>query len=205
MSLEIYLTYLLTVGLLVMVPGPVVGLVVAIAGARGIRPALAATAGASLSIALQLTAAALGLASILALLGEAFEILRWLCTAYLVVMAVRLWRAPAEGETFAAHQAWSGTASFLQGFLVSSTNPKSLVFFAAFFPQFIDAGGNVGQQLLILTLTFQAVFTLGVTSYGMVSARLGRLAARPSLAKVRNRALSLLLGGAALGLATLRR
>lgn len=204
MSVEVYLTYLLTVGLLVMVPGPVVGLVIALGGARGSRAALAATIGASASIALQLAAAAFGLASILALLGEAFEILRWACAACLVYMAVRMWRAPVEGSGATQAQP-SRTAGFLQGFLVSSTNPKSLVFFAAFFPQFIDPAGDVTAQLLLLTLTFQAVFTGGVATYGLVAARLGRFTERVAVARVRNRVLAVLLGATAVGLATLRR
>ena len=204
MSVELYLTYLLTVGLLVMVPGPVVGLVVAVGGTQGVRAALSVTAGASVSIALQLCAAAFGLASILALMGEAFEVLRWLCAVYLVWFAIRLWRADP-GEEGTAVPPARGAAGFLQGFLVSSTNPKSLVFFAAFFPQFIDASAPVAPQLLILTLTFQAVFTTGVAGYGLAASRLGRLAASLRFARVRNRALSLMLGGAAVGLAVLRR
>lgn len=205
MTLELYLTYFLTVTLLVMVPGPVIGVVVAVGGTRGIRSALAVTAGASVSIALQLTAAAFGLASILALMGEAFEVLRWVCAAYLVVFAVRLWRAPVGTADGAETDQASRATGFLQGFLVSSTNPKSLVFFAAFFPQFIDASGNVTQQLLLLTLTFQVVFSTGVAAYGLAAARLGRFAERPSFARWRNRTLAIVLGGAAVGLVTLRR
>jgi threonine/homoserine/homoserine lactone efflux protein len=204
LSIEIFAAYVLTVVLLVMVPGPVVGVVVAMGASKGTQAALSVTAGASLSIALQLGAAAFGLASVLALLGEAFEILRWICAVYLVVMAVRLWRAPVEGKGVEVHRS-GGAAGFLQGFLVSSTNPKSLIFFAAFFPQFIDTDGNVARQLLALTLTFQVVFTLGVAFYGLLAARIGRLVERPDLARLRNRFLAVLLGSAAIGLASLRR
>ncbi|MEQ8964848.1 MAG: LysE family transporter [Azospirillaceae bacterium] len=206
MPVELWLAYAVTVCLLVMVPGPVVGVVVAIAGAAGRRPALAMTAGASVSIALQLSAAALGLASILALAGHAFEVLRWVCAAYLVYMAVRLWRAPVETDSAdATARPVSDRAGFVQGFLVSSTNPKSLVFFAAFFPQFIDPARPVWLQLLILTVTFQAVFTAGVTTYAIAAARLGRFAGRPGLARVRNRVLASFLAAGGVGLAVLRR
>jgi threonine/homoserine/homoserine lactone efflux protein len=201
---EVYFAYLLAVSLLVMVPGPVVGLVVAVGGSRGAGSALVVTAGASVSIAIQLAAAAFGLASILALLGEAFEILRWVCAVYLIVFAIRLWRARPELKPDTDRKPGSA-AGFLQGFLVSSTNPKSLVFFAAFFPQFIDPAGSVPQQLLVLTLTFQVIFTTGVAAYGLAAARLGRIVAHSHLAIWRNRFLAVLLGGMAVGLATLRR
>lgn len=205
MTLEVYAAYLATVVLLVMVPGPVVGLVIALAGARGARPALVASAGASLSIALQLLAAALGLASLMALLGDLFAVLRYVCAAYLVYMAVLLWRAPVKASGPAAPL--SGTGAFVQGFLVSSTNPKSLVFFAALFPQFIEVGEPALGQLLVLTLTFQAVFSAGVAAYALAAARMRRALTSPRAARWRNRLLATLLGGTAVGLiaSTLRR
>jgi len=204
MPLELWLAYAVTVSLLVMVPGPVVGAVIATAGAAGRRPALAATAGASVSIALQLTAAAVGLASLMAVMGQAFEVLRWVCAAYLVYMAVKLWRAPVE-DPGAGRQPVSDSAGFVQGFLVSSTNPKSLVFFAAFFPQFIDPTGATAMQLLVLALTFQVVFTTGVAVYALAAARLGRFAGRPDLARLRNRVLAVFLAAGGVGLAAFRR
>lgn len=199
MQVDVFSAYFVTVFLLVMVPGPVIALVVALAGARGIGAGLFATAGASASIALQLTAAALGLASLMALLGDLFAVLRWVCAAYLLYMAVKLWRAPVESEAAAAPI--SSSSAFVQGFLISSTNPKSLVFFAAFFPQFLDPAGAVALQLLILCATFQLVFCAGVAAYALAAARLGTALTAPGVARVRNRTLSLVLGGSAVALA----
>ncbi|MEM8853601.1 MAG: LysE family translocator [Pseudomonadota bacterium] len=203
MTVEAYIAFLATVAVLVMVPGPVIGLVVALGGTRGRGAALAATAGASVSIALQLSAAAFGLASIMSLLGDLFEVLRWLAAAYLLYLAVTLWRAPVTGPEDSVLP--TGRKAFFQGFFVSSTNPKSLVFFAAFFPQFIDASGSVSGQLLILTVTFQVVFTTGVAIYGLAAARLGGWVASKSVTRVRNKLLATLLGGSAVALAMMKR
>lgn len=204
MPIDLFAGYLLAVVLLVMVPGPVIALVVALGGARGAAAALFATLGASVSIALQLTAAALGLASLMALLGDLFAVLRWVCAAYLVYLAVKMWRAPVADE---APASISGASAFAQGFLVSSTNPKSLVFFAAFFPQFLNPEGPVALQLVLLCGTFQIVFSTGVAAYALGASRLRRVFASPRMARARNRTLSAVLGGsaAALALSALRR
>ena len=148
--------------------------------------------------------------------------MRWLGVAYLVYLAFRAWRAPASDLTLVRPP--SARRTVLRGFLVSLANPKTLAFYAAFLPQFIDRGGDVGLQMLWLGATFVAIavvvdsgwalmaarlsgwLTIGarlrnrVTGVALVGAGLGQLGGR-----VRNRVTAVALVGAGLGLALARR
>lgn len=212
MSLELYAAFVVTVTVLVMVPGPVIAVAVAHAVAQGGRRALATVAGASLSIVIQLAITAAGWTSLLLMAGGAFEVLRWVAAAYLVWLGIRTWRAtpPADdgGDGSADRPAIvrpSLRALFLQGFLVSSTNPKSLVFYAAFFPQFLDPAAPPAPQLMALSATFMAIFSTGVSLYVLAAGRLGRVVTGAGWQRATNHAVAALLIGAGLGLALMRR
>jgi homoserine/homoserine lactone efflux protein len=120
--------------ILMLIPGPNVALIVANSLAFGAR--LMTVAGTSAAMVVQLTIAALRVTALLGALAQAFDILHWLGIAYLVWLGVRAWRAPADGLGQA--RAVSPRKIFGRGFLVSLANPKTLAFYAAFPPQFLD-------------------------------------------------------------------
>jgi threonine/homoserine/homoserine lactone efflux protein len=171
MSLELYFAFVAATAVLIIMPGPVVSLVIANALTHGTRAGLVTVGGAQLAIAIQLVAVALGLTSLVAVMAEWFEWLRWIGAAYLVWLGIQKWRAkPLLPEERPSGDARHG-AIFGQGFVVALTNPKSLFFFAAFFPQFLDVGAPAGPQLAFLCPTFLLVAALFDSSYAILAGR----------------------------------
>src|SRR6516164_3079510 len=143
-SPALYAAFVVATATLMLIPGPNVALIVANSLRFGVRAGLLTVAGTSGAMAAQLAAASFGITAIFALLAQAFETLRWLGVAYLLWLAFRAWRAASDdlGET----KPMSPREIFARGFLVSLTNPKTLAFYAAFLPQFLDPGVALGRQ-----------------------------------------------------------
>jgi threonine/homoserine/homoserine lactone efflux protein len=95
--------------------------------------------------------------------------------AYLVWLGIRQWRGAAVALEDVDPQAVPGRAQFWRGFLVSATNPKTLLFYAAFFPQFIDPASPPGPQRALLSATFLALATVLDGGYVLLAGRLRRL------------------------------
>ena len=201
--MDLYLAFVLATVVLILIPGPNVALIVANSVAYGSRYGLLTVAGTGSAIAIQLALTVLGMAALLGALAEWFEWLRWAGVAYLVYLGVRVWCAPATDLGGIAPQPKSVRALFWRGFLVSATNPKTLLFYGAFFPQFVDPGHDLASQLLMLSASFLVISTLGDVCWALLvgSAR-GLLAGR---ARLRNRLTGGLLIGASLGLALARK
>jgi threonine/homoserine/homoserine lactone efflux protein len=162
MELHLFLAFVAATAIMIALPGPSVLLTVAHSISFGWRAALATVAGETAGIAVQLTIAAVGLTSLLNVVAGAFAWLRWAGAAYLVYLGIRQWRG-AGAPVVIDPAAVSRSNLFLQGLVVTIPNPKSLVFIAAFLPQFIDAARPPGLQLACIVPTF-LVITFGVTS-----------------------------------------
>lgn len=168
MELHVYLAFVVATGLMIALPGPSVLLTVAHSITFGWQPALATVAGATAGIAVQLVVAAIGLTSLLHVVAEAFEWLRWAGAAYLVYLGIRQWRSAGEPPGFDTPSATRSNL-FVQGLVITIPNPKSLVFIAAFLPQFIDAARPLGVQFLYIVPTFLAI-TFSLTSVWALAA-----------------------------------
>ncbi len=153
MSIELYGTFVLAVTVLMLIPGPNVALIVGTSIGHGTRFGLVTVAGTSSAMVLQLLATAVGMSTLLSATGHWLEWVRWLGAAYLVVLGIQYWRtAPLVLQPRAA----SGDARrlYARAFLVSLTNPKVLLFYGAFFPQFVLPGGSFFLQIGLLAATF---------------------------------------------------
>jgi threonine/homoserine/homoserine lactone efflux protein len=205
MNLDLYLAFLLATTVLILIPGPNVTLLVANSLAHGPRRALITLAGTSSAIALQLLVVALGMSSLIQVLAQWFEWLRWAGVAYLIYLGIQQWRA----APLALHDLESVTARsgrlFWQGVLVSATNPKTLLFYAAFFPQFIDPASPPGPQLALLCITFLMIATMLDGTYAILAGQLRPWLGTRRHARLRNRLTGSFLIAAALGLALARR
>ncbi|MDH3997991.1 MAG: LysE family translocator [Desulfuromonadales bacterium] len=168
MELHVYLAFVVATAIMIALPGPSVLLTVAHSVSFGWKPALFTVAGATMGVAIQLVIAAIGLASLLNVVAEAFEWLRWAGAAYLVYLGIKQWRSADEPLPFAAAAA-SKTNLFVQGLVVTIFNPKSLIFIAAFLPQFIDATRPPGLQFALIVPTFLLI-TFSVTSLWAMAA-----------------------------------
>ncbi len=205
MSLELYLAFALATAILILMPGPAVTLIVANSIAHGGRRTLVTVAGVSTATVVHLVLVALGMTSLMAVMSQWFEWLRWLGVAYLIYLGIRQWRALPLALDDGAIRAVSGRRLFWTGFVVDATNPKTLFFYAAFFPQFVDPGQAFGPQIAILCVTFLAIQTLLDGTVALLGGRLRPLLASRARARIRNRITGTFLIGAGLGLALARR
>jgi len=200
---RLYLAFVLASTLLILIPGPNVALIVANSVARGTRVGLLTVAGTSSAILVQVTLTVLGLTAMLSELSVWFEWIRWIGVAYLLFLGIRQWRTPPVDLLRAAPQRRSAGAIALRGFVVSITNPKTLLFYGAFFPQFIDPHRPIGPQVVLLGVTSFVLGAVLDSGWALTAGRARRLlAARPRL---RNRLSGGCLIGAGVGLALAHR
>jgi homoserine/homoserine lactone efflux protein len=162
MELHVYLAFVVATTIMIALPGPSVLLTVSHSISFGWQRAIATVAGATMGISVQLIVAAVGLTSLLNVVAEAFTWLRWGGAAYLVYLGIKQWRSASESLEFDTSSV-SKTNLFVQGLVTTIPNPKSLIFIAAFLPQFIDASRPLGLQFTFIVPTF-LVITFTVTS-----------------------------------------
>ena len=172
MSLDLYLGFVLACVVLIVIPGPNVALIVANSVAHGARFGLLTVAGTSSAVVVHLALTVLGASVVLNFLAASFDWLRWLGAAYLVWLGIAAWRAPAVDLGRVGPQARSARLIFARGFLVGLTNPKTLLFYGAFLPQFITPGPSAARQLLLLAVTFLVVAVLLDSVWALLAGRL---------------------------------
>ena len=196
------LAFVLAVVALMLIPGPNVALIVANSVAYGRRYGLLTVAGTSTAMAVQMGFVALGLTGMLGSLGHGFAWVRWIGAAYLVWLGVQQWRAAAIDLSRTPPQPRSARAVFGRALLVSMTNPKTLLFYGAFFPQFVTPGPGAGTQVAVLSALFLAL-AVGLDGLWALAAAWAR-GALAMRGRLRNRLSGGVLVGAGLGLALAR-
>jgi threonine/homoserine/homoserine lactone efflux protein len=206
MNLHLFLAYCFAVAILVLMPGPIVTLVVANSLSHGSRSGLATVAGASIGNAILLGATAVGLVAFFALLSEIFEVVRWVGALYLIWLGVKAWRARGgQGLAIVPAAKRSSRAVFLQGFLIAITNPKAIVFYIAFLPQFIDSHLAAGPQLLVMIGTMIVMALLSDSAYALLAGRARGWFTTPARRQLQSRITGTLLIGVGCGLLLARR
>ena len=173
MSIQLYLAYLAACILIVIVPGPTTTLVIANSLTHGTRAGLLNVAGTQIGVAGMVVVLAIGLASTMQVLGHWFDWLRLAGAVCLIWLGWKLLRST--GDLAAARAKGKPRGGFLlQGLLVALSNPKMLLFFSAFIPQFIDPAGNYLHQVLLLGGTAIAFGIVSDSTYALVSGRAGQ-------------------------------
>lgn len=169
MDLEIWTLYVATVLAMMSTPGPSQLLMLSNSGAHGFRRAVFTAAGDLFANALQMLAAGLGLAAVIAASGAALAVIKWAGVCYLIWLGLRMiWRAnPDDPGVADARPRISLRSLWMQGFLTSAANPKAVVFFAALFPQFISAEAAFLPQFLILSATYLVMDGVFLSAYGL--------------------------------------
>lgn len=202
MSLAHWLPFALASAIVVLIPGPTVILVVSYALGHGRRYALATTAGVALGDLTSMTASMFGLGALLAASAAAFTIVKWIGALYLVYLGVKLWRAPiATGDTPQVSETRT-LRVIAHAYAVTALNPKSIVFFVAFVPQFMDLHAPVWPQVAILEATFIVLATLNAFGYALLASGARRAIRNPSVQRAVNRTGGSLLMGAGVLAAT---
>lgn len=169
MSIELYLAFVLASAVLAATPGPSVSLIIANGTSSGLKGGLLTVAGGVTGVVLLVSGATLGMSSVMALMADWFDLLRWAGAAFLVWLGMsRLWKA-WKNEPAAQPLVTSGRRWYWQGLAVSLSNPKMLLFLGAFFPQFVNQDAPLASQLWLLAVTFIAIVTLIDATYAVLA------------------------------------
>jgi len=187
MSVEWWLTYLITTVILSLSPGSGAINTMSTGMRYGSRGAVASIAGLQLGLGLHIVLVGAGLGALISQSLLAFEILKWLGAAYLIWLGIQQWRASGAVDLQLVGNQLSRRKLFQRAVLVNLTNPKSIVFLAALFPQFIVPHQPQLQQYLILGATTIVVDVLVMTGYASLATRISGWVKTPSRMKAMNR------------------
>ena len=199
MSLDYFLAYTFTVFVVVLIPGPVVMMIVSYGLSRGREAALRTVAGVTLGDFTAMTLSLSGLGAVLAASATLFTVLKVAGALYLIWLGIGLLRSKPNADAESLQT--SSRSIFWTAYWVTALNPKSITFFVAFLPQFIDPSRPVLPQLIIMEVVFLVLGTLNALAYALIASQARKAVSRPSLLAWVNRT-----GGAILvmaGLATL--
>jgi len=210
MTLQTFFLYLAAVFVLTVTPGPSVLMCITNGIHHGVRRAFAGALGSVTAVCLIMVVSAAGLGAILAVSEKVFLILKWCGVAYLAYIGVRTFfstqstiEAGRDGDAEPIRKSRAGL--FWQGFLVGGSNPKALLFFTAFFPQFINPHAAQLPQFLVLGATFVCFELFWLTFYAHFAARVAPWLRTPGRAKMFNRISGATFIGAGALLATVKR
>lgn len=159
--MENLLTLAFVTIVLVLIPGPNVALIVANSLKHGTQFGLITVAGTTVGVAIQLALVVLGLSAILAFAASVLVWVKWAGVAYLVFLGIKAWREPAHDLMDVKSQRAHSRTLFWRGLMFAVINPKTLIFNAAFLPQFVTVEGSQTSQLLLIATVFLVVLGLG--------------------------------------------
>lgn len=196
MLLDHWLAFAAASSVLLAIPGPTVLLVISYSLGHGRRLAPAIVAGVALGDFTAMTASMAGLGALLLASAEIFTVLKWVGAAYLIYLGIKLWRAPVFPTDAATAGNVAPRRAFAHAYAVTSLNPKSILFFVAFVPQFLLAGERLLPQLLALEAIFLFLATTNAALYAIMASAARQTIRRPSVQRLVNRTGGSLLIGA---------
>ncbi len=200
MPLETWAAFAAASAVLLIIPGPTILLVVSYALGQGWRTALPMAIGVALGDFTAMTLSMLGIGALLAASATVFTILKWIGAAYLVYLGIKLFRAGGALQAEPRRTAASPLRMMAHAWLVTALNPKSITFFVAFLPQFIDRHADFRTQMAIFEATFLTLAFINAFGYALVASRARELVRNPRAIGIFNKAGGTLLVGA--GIAT---
>ena len=173
MQFELWSAFVLASIALLAMPGPTVTVVVSHAMARGLRTIWATAPGVVLGDLTAMLISLAGAGALLAASANLFSALKWLGAAYLIYLGLAIWWSESDSRLVTAERPRkSGMGMLLQAYIVSSLNPKALVFFIAFFPQFVDPNAEAVDQFVLLGSTYLVLTTVNTVFWGLIASRL---------------------------------
>jgi threonine/homoserine/homoserine lactone efflux protein len=171
MPIELWLAFVAATAVLLIIPGPTILTVISYSMAHGIRANVPLVAAVALGDSSALVASLLSLGALLTASAFWFTVVKWIGGLYLLYLGIRLLRAGiSPAETVATDINGSLWRLFVNTYLVTALNPKSVMFFVAFLPQFIGPDANVTQQLWVLAVTFIVLTAINTTLYAVFAA-----------------------------------
>ena len=183
MQFEIWLAFVAASTALLLIPGPTILLVLSYAVSQGRRVALGTVAGVALGDFIAMTASLAGLGAIVLASATLFTVLKWVGAAYLVFLGIKLLRSAgtAKLDPIPDSKPVSSGNVFFHATTVTALNPKSIVFFIAFVPQFVQPENPLLPQFAILIATFVTLAAVNVLAYALLADKMRQKIARPSV------------------------
>ncbi|CAH1680612.1 Threonine/homoserine/homoserine lactone efflux protein [Hyphomicrobiales bacterium] len=203
-GLKAWAAFVAASAVVLLIPGPTILLVVSYALGQGRQAAMPLVLGVTVGDTIAVIASLAGLGAILAASALVFTIVKWLGAAYLVYLGIKLWRADPTLQSAASPARARPMAMFSHAALVTALNPKSIVFFVAFLPQFLDQSRPLLPQMIILAATFVTLAFFNAAGYAVLASSARRLVSRPGVLKAVNRTGGSLLVGAGIATVTWR-
>ncbi|WP_395450119.1 LysE family translocator [Aminobacter sp. UC22_36] len=201
MSFESWAAFAAASAVLLVIPGPTILLVVSYALGQGWRTALPMAVGVALGDFTAMTLSMLGIGALLAASATVFTILKWIGAAYLIYLGIKLFRAGGSLDAKPRTDAASAAKMMAHAWIVTALNPKSITFFVAFLPQFLDRNGDFWTQMLVFELTFLTLAFANAFGYALVASRARSVVSNPRAIRIFNRTGGTLLVGAGVAVA----
>lgn len=204
MSFESWAAFAAATAILLMIPGPTILLVVSYAIGQGWRTAFPMAVGVALGDFTAMTLSLLGLGALLATSAMIYTLLKWAGAAYLVWLGIKLFRAGGTLDARPREDATSALRMLAHAWLVTALNPKSLTFFVAFLPQFLDPARDFWMQMLIFEATFVTLAFANAFGYALLASRARGVVRNPRAIGLFNKVGGSLLIGAGIATVALR-
>jgi threonine/homoserine/homoserine lactone efflux protein len=201
MAPETWIAFLAASVAVLLIPGPTILLVIGQSLGGGRRNALPLVAGVAAGDFTAMSLSLAGLGALLAASATLFTALKWVGAAYLVFLGLKLWRAPVDVE---AAPPLPARRAARDAFVVTALNPKSITFFVAFVPQFLDPSRPFLTQAAILVPSFVTLAALNALGYALLAGKLSGAVRRPQVRRAFNRVGGGMLMGAGLAVALRR-
>jgi threonine/homoserine/homoserine lactone efflux protein len=206
MNMEVWIPFLLASVLILIIPGPTIILVISRAATHGRRSIIPLVAGVFCGDFTAMTLSLLGLGAVVSASAAVFSVLKWIGALYLIYLGIRQWQLGSGNEPIGnKRENTSARSLFGNLFVVTALNPKSIAFFVAFLPQFIDPLRPVLIQLIQLGGTFLFLAVLNAGLYALFAGRLGEHMRKKNVLKYFNRCGGIALIGAGIFTAGMKR
>ncbi len=195
MEFHVWLAFASASIALLLIPGPTVLLVLSYAISQGKRVAVATAVGVAVGDLVAMSASLAGLGALVLASAELFLLLKWVGAAYLIYLGIKLYRSAATASLDPVEDVADAAAGrvFAHAAAVTALNPKSIVFFIAFVPQFINPQATLLPQFGILIATFVGFAALNALAYALLGDKLRQRIRHPAVMPMLTR-----LGGGAL-------
>jgi threonine/homoserine/homoserine lactone efflux protein len=204
MAFETWLAFTAAAAVLLVIPGPTILLVVSYALGQGWRTALPMAVGVALGDFTAMTLSMLGIGALLMASAAVFTALKWAGAAYLIYLGIKLFRAGGALRAEPRTTRSSAARMMAHAWLVTALNPKSLTFFIAFLPQFLDRHADFWTQMAIFEATFLTLAFVNAFGYALVASRARSMVGNARTIRVFNRAGGTLLVGAGIATVAIR-
>jgi threonine/homoserine/homoserine lactone efflux protein len=203
-AIETWLAFVAATTILLIIPGPTVLLVLSYALGQGLRTAVPMAVGVALGDFTAMTLSMLGVGALLATSATLFTALKWIGAGYLVWLGLKLWQAGGSLDAAPRTDKISAANMLAHAWLVTALNPKSLTFFVAFLPQFLNSSDDFLTQMFISETTFLVLASANAFGYALIASRARTLVQNPNAISVFNKAGGTLLIGAGVATAAVR-